>query len=86
MIQFVIYLTQDQMDALNTAALEAGAPTVHDHVMGRLALGQAQTAPAPRVAFPAELETKVTVSTTDAATETEVVSEQPGVARRRTRG
>lgn len=90
MIQFVLYLTQDQMDALNAAALDAGAPSVHSYAMGRLALGQAQTAPAQRVAVPAELETKQAdpaAAEEAASAEAEVTSEQqPAVARRRARG
>lgn len=86
MIQFVLYLTQDQMERLNNDAIASASPTVQEYVVGRLGLGAAQTSPAQRVAIPADLETKVTVSATDAAAETEVVSEQPGVARRRARG
>ncbi|HRF46996.1 MAG TPA: hypothetical protein PLC98_05155 [Anaerolineales bacterium] len=83
MIQFVLYLTQDQMDRMNGDAANAGL-SLHDHVLARLALGPAQTAPAQTVTFPAELETKTVEPTADA--EGEVASEQPVVARRRARG
>ena len=92
MIQFVLYLTQDQMDVLNAAAAAAGSATVHDYAVGRLALGPAQVAPAPRVALPAELETKTADPAAEAAVDAapadaEVTSEQqPAVARRRARG
>jgi len=85
MIQFVLYMTQDQMDQLNAAAAAAGAPSLHEYAMGRIGIGQAQTSPAPIVRFPAELETKADAEV--AAAETEVTSDQqPAVARRRTRG